>query len=611
MNSFLRVLKYGRPYAWRLGFGFSLIIALALSGLVMPLVQKFVVDHVLLAPKGAGDTAWQESPITREILGHSLTHSRFWWLTAVLGFIITFHVVTGVLSFMRTYVMTATSQRILFDMRNQVFGHLQTLSMRFYDTQGVGQIMSRVTGDVSSLNNLITDTTISIITDAIMFVVMLVFLLQWHWKLTLIGLATLPFFALNYFFFIRKMRVLWRALRSKWADISGGLYEAVAGAKVVKAFHREKYESRKVFRRMRETYHYEIQLAKLNTLMSNIAGFLNAAGTGLVLWYGGYLVLNNPDFTLGTMLAFMAYLARMSGPMMNLLRVNTTIQQSMVSADRVFGLLDSEPTVEDAPDAVDLPAVDGIVRFEDVSFSYDPEKPVIQRVNLKVDPGMMVAFVGPSGCGKTTMANLLARFYDPTEGRVTIDDYDLRKVTQKSLRRQMGVVLQDNFLFNGSVADNIRYGRQDATDQDVVQAAIAANAHSFIVEDLSEGYETDVGERGGRLSGGQKQRISIARTILRDPRILILDEATSALDSESEAQIQEALERLMVGRTSFVIAHRLSTVMKANMIVVMREGEIIEKGTHEELLDRKGMYAEMYEKQFRVKQESEGLWLGV
>jgi len=318
-----------------------------------------------------------------------------------------------------------------------------------------------------------------------------------------------------------------------------------------------------------------------------------------------------PDgFTLGTMLLFQTYLGRMYGPVMNLVRVNTTIQSSLVSSERVFGLLDSEPTVEEKEDAPSMPEIEGAVAFDDVHFSYDPEKPVLRGISFEAAPDTMLALVGPSGCGKTTVINLLARFYDPEEGRVTIDATDIRDVKIKSLRAQIGVVLQENILFRGSVADNIRYGRPEATDQEIVQAAIDANAHKFIAEELSEGYETDVGERGGRLSGGQRQRISIARTILRNPRLLILDEATAALDTESEHAIQQALDRLMKGRTTFVIAHRLSTVMAADKIVVMKEGRIEEMGSHTDLLALEdGMYAEMFRKQFKLQKDKDS-WLG-
>ena len=305
--------------------------------------------------------------------------------------------------------------------------------------------------------------------------------------------------------------------------------------------------------------------------------------------------------TVGTMVAFYQFLGSLYGPMMKLVNINATIQEALISAERVFGLLDSEPTVPEAPDAVDLPPVKGSVKFSDVSFSYEPEKPILQQITFEVKPDSMIALVGPSGSGKTTLANLISRFYDPTEGQITIDGHDLKSIKIRSLRDQLGVVLQDNYLFQGSIADNIRFGKLDATDEEVVQAAISANAHQFIVEELAQGYQTEVGERGGGLSGGQRQRISISRTILRNPRVLILDEATSALDSDSESKIQQALSRLMEGRTSFVIAHRLSTILDATSIVALKDGRIAEMGTHEELLALDGLYADMYHKQFKKR----------
>lgn len=605
MKKLLRLYKYARPYRFLLLCGFLLIVLDGLFGTVMPLITKFVIDDVLLKNATTG-------VLEKDFFGWRVALTPSEWLLVVFLFIMGFNVFVGALAFVRTYVMTWTSNRVLFDMRNEVFSHLQDLSMRFFDTQGVGQIMSRITGDVGNLSNLITGTTIAIIRDFIMMFWMLAILFSQNWMLTLLALSVLPPYVLTHRIFVSKMKKLWRLLRNKWAEIHSGLYEAVAGAKVVKAFHQEKHEELKVFRSMRQTYQYQIRLNTLSTGMNTIFGLLQQLGSGLVLWWGGNLVLRSAGteggFTLGEMILFQNYLGRMYGPIMNLVNVNTTIQDSMVSAERVFGLLDSQPTVEEKPDAYPLPSIQGYIEFHNVHFSYDPEKPVLRGISFKVEPDTMVALVGPSGCGKTTVINLLARFYDPTEGYITIDGHDLRDVTIKSLRSQIGVVLQDNFLFRGSVADNIRYGNLEASDQEVVQAAIAANAHKFITEELPEGYETDVGERGGRLSGGQRQRIAIARTLLRNPRVLILDEATSALDTESEAAIQEALERLMKGRTTFVIAHRLSTVMKADRIIVMKEGQIVESGTHAELVEAGGMYADMFKKQFRLEEQKDA-WL--
>jgi ABC-type multidrug transport system fused ATPase/permease subunit len=607
MKELLRLYKYAKPYKWILLFGFALILVDGLMGVIPPLVTKFVIDNILTKNLGA-------ETIERRVLFWTFTRSPVDWLFGAFIFILAFHAVAGVLSFVRTWVMTWTSNRVVFDMRNEVFSHLQELSMRFFDTQGTGQIMSRITGDVSQLSGMITGTTINVVRDAVMMVWMLAILFYYDWFLTLLALSIVPPYVLINRFFVKKMKRTWRLLRHKWGEIYGGLYEAVAGAKVVKAFGQEKHEEKKAFSSMRQTYHYQIRANTLSTAMRSILGLIQQVGVGLVLWWGGRFVLRDASiadgFTLGAMMLFQNYLARMYAPVMNLVNVNTTIASSLVSAERVFGLLDSQPTVEEKEDAIAIPKIVGAVAFEDVHFSYDPEKPVLRGIDFRAEPDTMVAFVGPSGCGKTTVINLLARFYDPEEGRITIDGHDLTDVKIKSLRAQIGVVLQENILFRGSVAENVRYGRPTATDQEVVQAAIDANAHKFITEELAEGYETDVGERGGRLSGGQRQRISIARTILRNPRLLILDEATAALDTESEHAIQQALERLMKGRTTFVIAHRLSTVMAADAIIVMKDGRIEEMGPHAELLEREdGMYAEMFRKQFRLK-EDKNSWLG-
>ena len=546
--------------------------------------------------------------ITFTFLGKRYTRTPVGWLIVALVVIVSFFAVLSILRYLQTYSMTWVSQRILFDLRNHVFSHLQSLSMRFYDLKGTGQILSRVREDVAALRSLVTTTSIDIITDMVTVIVMLVIMFSWHWKLTLLSLAAMPLIIGNYFFFIHRLRPIWRQWRDKWADISTGLYEAVAGAKVVKAFGRERHHELKLFRDMRTTFEWEIKVTRDRTAMQRIAMFLRTLGRGVVLSYGGYLVVQG-DFTVGSMIAFVAFLQRLQQPIMSLININATIQEAMVSTERVFGLLDSEPTVEESADGIALPEIRGHVKFDNVQFSYEPENPVLHDICLEAQPGMMIALVGPSGCGKTTVANLIARFYDPTSGSIRIDGYDLRDVTIKSLRNQLGIVLQENFLFDGSVAENIRFGRPNATDEEIVGAALAANAHQFIVEQLPEGYETKVGERGMRLSGGQKQRLSIARTILRDPRILILDEATSSLDTQSEEQIQQALDRLMKSRTSFVIAHRLSTVLKADMIVVMEEGRIVETGTHEQLMETEGVYADMYNKQFKTESENGDAWL--
>lgn len=588
-DRFFRTLAYGRPYWFRLLVGLILVVMLTLTGLIFPQVIRFLIDEVLPG-KGIG---------TIEKLGITLTGAQ--WLWAIFGFLVCIYLLRGLLGYAQTYLVRWVGQRVIFDIRNQIYGRLQELPLRFYEQRGTGQIMSRMTGDVDAVGSLVTTSSADLVTNVVIAVASMGILLHMHWKLALISFLVLPLFALNYRAFIVHIGRHYRSLRRKWAELYGEIHESIAGAQVVKAFGQEKYEARTLFRGLRDTYGFNIRLAQFSTMMGSLGNLLAASGTAVILLYGGLAVFRG-EMTTGEVVAFYSYLAYLYSPIIALTTMNDIINRAMISADRVYDILDAKSTVQDAPNAQPLPRAAGRVGFDHVTFGYDAEKVVLHDVSLVTEPGQMIALVGPSGSGKTTIANLIPRFYDPVEGAVLIDDRDIRKVTLKSLRNQIGVVLQENILFSGSIRDNLRYGKQDAADQEIVAAAIAANAHQFIVEEMPEGYDTEVGERGLRLSGGQKQRIAIARAILRDPRILILDEATSSLDSEAEAQIQEALERLMKGRTTFVIAHRLSTIMKASRILVLEDGRIVETGNHAELLARGGRYAEMYHKQFRTEE---------
>jgi len=549
------------------------------------MLVRFLLDEVLSAE------------VRDKIAAGLMADRRFAWLTwIVLGFI-GVNLVRGGISFLLNYRILHLGQRIIFDLRYHLHRHLQKLSLAYYERHQTGRIMSRVMYDVEAIQSLATSTLVNLITDSFTLVSIVVIVLVMNWKLACLALLVFPLYVLNFLIWRGRIRQASRRIREKVSRISGVLQEKIAGAKVVKSFTRERSETLLFVRELRENYGLVLTQGRLSLALYTIASILTGLGTAIVFWYGGRLVLFG-QMTIGQLIQFNAYLGMLYSPAVRLVQVNDVIQRALVAVERVFEVLDTLPDVQDAPDAVVLSDIRGHIVFDGVSFGYDPNELVLKNVNLEVQPGQMIALVGPSGSGKTTLVNLLARFYDPTYGTIYLDGHDLRQIKLQSLRRQIGIVLQETYLFTGTIRDNIRYGKPEATEEEIVRAAIAANAHEFIME-LPDDYDTEIGERGVKLSGGQRQRLAIARAILRNPRILILDEATSSLDSTSEALIQSALENLMRGRTSFVIAHRLSTIMKADRILVMENGIIVDSGTHEELLQRGGLYAKLYEMQFK------------
>ena len=574
MGSYKRLLTYVRPYIGRMIFGLVCMIIAAAAYLVVPWLIKNVVDKVL-------------------------AEKNMYMLNLVVISILVVFLVRGFATYGQTYTMSYIGQRVIIDIREAMFKHLQRLDQAYYDRRKTGVIMSNLTNDVAALQSAIVDNLVSFITEGVTLIGSLVSMLYLDWKLTLVTLVIVPVVLGIINIFGKRLRIAGHDVQGRIADITSLLQETISGARVVRSFAREGYEVQRFERENQRNFRAVMRATKLTSLLSPLVEFSAAIAVTVILWYGGYSVVTGA-ITAGSLIAFLIYAINLSNPVKRLSQVYGNIQKAMAAGDRVFTILDTKPEVVEKPDAIVLPEVDGRVRFDHVSFSYDGEKKALDDFSLDVPAGRVVAIVGPSGAGKTTIANLLPRFYDATEGAITVDGIDVRDVTFQSLREQIGVVPQETMLFNATIKDNILYGRLDGTDEEVYAAAKAANALEFI-ERLPEGMDTLVGERGSSLSGGQRQRIAIARAILKNPKILILDEATSALDTESEKLVQEVLERLMQGRTAFVIAHRLSTIKNADQIVVLREGKLVESGTHDELVAAGGLYQHLYSVQFASK----------
>lgn len=575
MNLYLRALLYVKPYLFRaMCAGICTIIA-AGGTAYLPWVIKDMVDQVLRDKN-------------TEMLNY-----------IALSIVVIF-VIRGIAFYGQSYLMSYVGQRVIIDIRRAVFTKLQRLSISFYDKNKTGTIMSYVTNDVSALQGALVDNVVEMITESVILVASIVMMIYLDWKLFLVTFGTFPFVLGFIDIFGKRIRKSGSRIQEAAADITSVLQETVSSARVIKSFVRENYEVARFDKENMNNFRANMKNAQLMATLTPTIEFVAAIGVTIILWYGGNSVING-EITAGSLVAFLTYAVNISNPIKRLSRVIGNIQKALAAAQRVFDVLDLPETVKNAENAKQLPPAKGEVSFKDVSFSYNPGEQVISNVSFDVKPGQMIAFVGPSGAGKSTVASLLPRFYDVDSGSITIDGKDLRGVTLDSLREQVGIVPQETVLFNGTVYDNILYGRLDATKEEVEAAAKAANAHNFIME-LPQGYETKLGDRGVNISGGQRQRISIARAILKNPQILILDEATSALDTESERVVQEALDRLMVGRTSFVIAHRLSTIKNADKIMVLEKGKLVEQGTHDELMESNGLYAHLYQIQYRSKE---------
>jgi ABC-type multidrug transport system fused ATPase/permease subunit len=514
---------------------------------------------------------------------------KLWW---IVGAFLLAGLANWGMSYVQTYLTGWVGERILADLRNKLFGHLQRLSLGYFERNRAGVIISRLTNDVEALDQLVTDGVTSLVQNTLTLIGTAILLFVLDWRLALATLAVIPFMSIATVIFRVRSTRAYRAVRERLGLVTATLAEDIAGMRMVQAFTREQQNIRN-FRTVAERYRdSNMQTVVLNGVYFPFVDLLSSVALAVVLGYGGHLYFNG-DVTIGTLFAFMLYVQNFFDPVQQLSQLYNTFLSATAALDKIMDVLDEEPEVLDAPDAQPLPQVQGHVSFEGVRFSYRTGPEVLHGLDLDVPPGTTVALVGHTGAGKSTIAKLLARFYDPTQGRITIDGHDLRDVTQASLRRQLGIVPQEGFLFAGTVTENIAFGRPDASSDEVVRAAQAVGAHEFILR-LEDGYETQLQERGSRLSLGQRQLVALARALLADPRILILDEATSSVDIGTERKIEEALRLLLAGRTAFIIAHRLSTIRDADLIVVLEHGEIVEQGSHDELLQRRGLYTSLY-----------------
>jgi len=499
------------------------------------------------------------------------------------------------------YLMGWVGQNTLARVRGEIFRKLQRLSLRYFDKHDSGDLMSRLVNDVDTINNLLSMGLVQAISGILSLSGILIAMFGLYWPLALAASSVIPVMLITTNLFARMARRAFRKTRETIGDVSADLQEDIAGVKVAQAFNRTGLNQARFARRNAANRDANVGATAITSAFSPAMDLLSTVATIIVVAFGGYLAVEG-KVTVGLLVAFLGYVQQFFWPIQQVSQIYTQAQSALAGAERIFDLLDTEEDMVDATEAKPMRPIQGRVVLDKVDFAYDPMHPVLHQVDLVAEPGQTVALVGPTGAGKTTVASLIARFYDVTGGRVTIDGVDVRDVTLSSLRSQLGMVPQNSFLFSGTVADNIRYGRLEATDEEVERAARLANAHDFIMR-LPQGYATVLGERGSSISQGQRQLLAVARAILADPRILILDEATSSVDTRTEMLIQQALEKLLKGRTSIVIAHRLSTVRNADRVLVIDEGRIVERGTHEELLERGGLYADLYRRQFRDVEE--------
>ncbi|MDX6304279.1 MAG: ATP-binding cassette, subfamily bacterial [Blastocatellia bacterium] len=588
----IRITDLLFPHWFSLTLAFIAVIGESVTDLLEPWPLKIVFDYVFGSKRMTG---WLVGPVS--------------WIgtdkVAILNFAVLAVLVIAVFgalsSYCEKYLTTSVGQWVMHDLRRVLYSHIQRLSLSFHDQKRTGDLISRVTSDIDAVQNLISQVMLGLLVNVLTLIGMTAVMFYLNWEFTLIALTVAPGLFLVVYYYTHRIKKASRALRLKEGQVVNVLEEVLSSIRVVKAFAREDYEQKRFEKESRASVEAALQARSIKAKLPPLVEIIVACGTCLVLWYGARLVLKGA-LTPGELLVFLLYLGKMYKPMRELSKMTDTISKAQVGWERIREVLENEMQVRDLPRAKRAPLFKGRIEFDHVDFSYEGGRSVLRDINFDIKPGQLAALVGPTGAGKTTIVSLLPRFYDLTSGQIRIDGVDVRQFKIKSLRQQISFVLQETLLFRATVAQNIAYGKPEATTEEIIRAAKAANAHEFI-EEMPDGYDTMIGERGVTLSGGQRQRLTIARAIIRHSPILILDEPSAGLDAESEQLVFDALGNLMEGKTSIVIAHRLATVRRADVIFVIEDGRVAEQGTHAELLETGGLYARLYELQFKTEED--------